>query len=40
MFNFNYYTPTQVVFGRDTELEAGRLVKKYGGTSVLVHYGG
>jgi hypothetical protein len=40
MFNFNYYTPTQVVFGRDTEMEAGRLVKKYGGTSVLVHYGG
>ena len=40
MFNFNYYTPTQVVFGRDTEMEAGKLVKKYGGTSVLLHYGG
>ena len=40
MFNFNYYTPTEVVFGRDTELKAGKMVKKYGGTSVLLHYGG
>ena len=40
MFNFNYYTPTEVVFGRDTELQAGKMVKKYGGTSVLLHYGG
>ena len=40
MFNFNYYTPTEVVFGKDTEMQAGKLVKKYGGTSVLLHYGG
>ena len=40
MFNFNYYTPTEVVFGKDTELQAGKMVKKYGGTSVLLHYGG
>ena len=25
--NFTYYTPTEVVFGKDTEREAGRLVK-------------
>lgn len=37
---FNYYAPTQVVFGPDTENQAGQLVKKYGGTKVLVHYGG
>ena len=40
MFDFNYYTPTQVVFGKDTENRAGELVKRYGGTSVLLHYGG
>ena len=28
MLNFEYYTPTKVVFGRDTENEVGRLVKE------------
>lgn len=40
MQNFNYYAPTQVVFGRDTENEVASLVKKYGGKKVLLHYGG
>ncbi|MCR5291083.1 MAG: iron-containing alcohol dehydrogenase [Treponema sp.] len=40
MQNFHYYTPTQVVFGRDTEVQSGSLVKQYGGTKVLVHFGG
>ena len=40
MFNFTYYTPTEVVFGKETEKETGRMVKKYGGTKVLIHYGG
>ncbi|MBQ0021568.1 MAG: iron-containing alcohol dehydrogenase [Bacteroidales bacterium] len=40
MKNFNYYAPTQVVFGRDTESKVAELVKKYGGKKVLVHYGG
>ena len=40
MFNFTYYTPTEVVFGRETEKETGRMVKKNGGTKVLIHYGG
>lgn len=40
MQNFNYYAPTQVVFGRDTENDVASLVKKYGGKKVLVHYGG
>ncbi len=38
--NFDYYTPTKVVFGRDTELRTGELVREQGGTKVLVHYGG
>ncbi len=40
MQNFNYYAPTQVVFGKDAESQVGKLVKKYGGTKVLLHYGG
>lgn len=40
MQNFNYYAPTQVVFGRDTENKVAQLIKKYGGTKVLLHYGG
>ena len=40
MVHFEYYTPTKVVFGKDTEKEVGQLVKAYGGTKVLVHFGG
>lgn len=40
MMDFNYYAPTQVVFGRDSETKVGQLVKKYGGKKVLLHYGG
>ena len=40
MVNFEYYTPTKVVFGKDRENEVGKLVKAYGGTKVLVHFGG
>ena len=40
MFNFSYYTPTQVVFGRDAETHTGALVKAQGCKKVLIHYGG
>ena len=40
MKDFNYYTPTEVVFGEQSEEQVASLVKKYGGTKVLVHYGG
>lgn len=40
MIDFNYYTPTEVVFGKDGQNKVGSLVKKYKGTKVLVHYGG
>ncbi len=39
MNNFQYYTPTKVIFGKDTEGRAGELVKAQNGTKVLVHYG-
>ena len=37
---FHYYTPTRVVFGRDAELETGKLIKEQECYKVLVHYGG
>ena len=40
MQNFYFYSPTAFAFGKDTENEAGALVKKFGGTKVLIHYGG
>ena len=40
MKDFKYYTPTEVVFGKQSEEKVAELVKKYGGTKVLVHYGG
>ena len=39
MAGFTYYTPTKVVFGKDTESETGRLVKEQGANKVLLHYG-
>lgn len=40
MIDFNYYAPTQVVFGRQAEERVGELVKHYGGHRVLLHFGG
>lgn len=40
MYNFNYYAPTKVVFGKDTEKKCGELVKEQGYKKVLIHYGG
>ena len=39
MENFNFYSPTEFVFGTEGELKAGEMVKKYGGSRVLVHFG-
>ena len=39
MYNFNYYTPTKVVFGKNTEDQCGELVKEQGCKKVLIHYG-
>lgn len=40
MQNFIQYTPTEIIFGKDTELQAGTCVKKWGGSKVLIVYGG
>ncbi len=40
MDNFNFYSPTFFAFGKDRENEVGSLVKRFGGSKVLVHFGG
>ena len=40
MMNFNYYTPTKVIFGKGTLDQVGQQVKDFGGKKVLIHYGG
>ncbi len=39
MNNFNFYSPTYFVFGKETENQAGKYVQKFNGTKVLLHYG-
>lgn len=39
MNNFNFYSPTYFVFGKERENEAGKYVQRFGGTKVLIHYG-
>jgi len=38
--SFSYHSPTKVVFGADTAGQTGSEVKAFGGTKVLVLYGG
>ena len=40
MFGFRYFTPTKVVFGKETEYQVADLIREFGGTKVLIHYGG
>lgn len=40
MDNFHFYSPTYFAFGKDGENQAGSLVKRFGGSKVLIHYGG
>ena len=40
MYDFQYYAPTKVVFGRDAEKQIGSLAKEQGAKKVLLHYGG
>ena len=38
--DFNFYAPTRVVFGRQSEEQLPQLLKANGATRVLIHYGG
>ncbi len=40
MDNFTFYSPTYFVFGKGKENETGHYVRRFGGSKVLIHYGG
>ncbi len=40
MENFSFYSPTFFEFGKEAENKTGELVKRFGGSKVLLHYGG
>lgn len=39
MINFEFYNPARIIFGKDTESQAGKQISKFG-KRVLLHYGG
>ncbi len=40
MKSFNFYSPTEVIFGKASELQTAQEIKKHGGSRVLLVYGG
>lgn len=40
MIDFTFHTPTECVFGVDTEKQTGALLKKHGATKVMIQIGG
>ena len=40
MTGFEFCSPTKFAFGRGAEAKVGQLVREFGGTRVLVHFGG
>lgn len=40
MENFEFFTPTRMIFGKNTHQQVGKIVKEYGFKKVLVHFGG
>ena len=40
MDNFTFYAPTYFDFGKDAENHVADLIRQFGGTKVLLHYGG
>ena len=39
MHAFTYHSPTEIVFGKDTQLQLAEQIRKYGGNRVLLVYG-
>lgn len=40
MNNFTFYSPTEFVFGKDTEKNVGELCQQYGASRIMIVYGG
>ena len=39
MQNFTYCVPTEILFGKDTEKECAKEIRKHGGSRVMIVYG-
>ncbi len=39
MENFTFYSPTYFAFGKREEDNVGKLIGRFGGKKVLLHYG-
>lgn len=39
MISFEYHAPTRMIFGKDTHLEVGGIIKNYGFKKIMLHYG-
>ncbi len=39
MLGFEYHVPTRVIFGEDTHKQVGSIIKEYGFSKILLHYG-
>ncbi len=39
MQNFEFCTPTRMIFGKDTHKDVGNIIKEYGFERILLHYG-
>lgn len=39
MHAFTYHSPTEIIFGKDTQLQLAQQIRKYGGNRVLLVYG-
>ena len=40
MIDFDFWSPTYIAFGKGKESNTGGLVRRFGGTKALLHYGG
>lgn len=40
MLNFEFFTPTKMIFGKDTHKRVGEVIKSYGFHKIMLHYGG
>ena len=38
--NFSFYPYTDILFGKNTEEETGKMIRKHGGSRVMIVYGG
>ena len=40
MIDFTYYSPTEIIFGKDCHMQAGERLRAMGAQKILLHYGG